>query len=97
MAGIRFHPDAVHELEESADWYLARSRSAAQGFALAVESALKSIEHDPKRFPKVDARHRSCSIPKFPFQIIFRMHGGLVHVIAVAHLKRRPGYWRRRR
>ena len=93
---ISFHPEATAELEASAGWYAERSPRAARDFCVAVDVALTSIEADPKRFVRIDDRHRSCSVRKFPFQIIFRCGDDRIHVIAVAHAKRRPGYWRDR-
>lgn len=94
---ISFHPEATAELEKSADWYAERSTTAARDFCVAVDIALSSIEADPERFVRIDTRHRSCSVRKFPFQIVFRRDEDRIYVIAVAHAKRRPGYWRRRK
>ncbi len=93
---IDFHPEATLELEESADWYKERSRAAERGFVLTVEAAIEKIEKDPGRFPWLDARHQSCSVETFPFQVIFRDDGSRVFIIAIAHAKRRSGYWRDR-
>ena len=93
---IDFHPAATAELEESADWYAERSLTAAQGFALAVDAALDKIAADPRRFPKIDGRHQACSVERYPFQIIYRDDGSRIYLVAVAHAKRRPGYWKDR-
>ena len=93
---VDFHPAATAELEESADWYAERSEVAARGFTLAVDAAVNKISRDPDRFPKIDARHRSCSVERYPFQIVFRSEATTICVVAVAHAARRPGYWRKR-
>lgn len=93
---ISFHPEATAELEASADWYAERSPRAAHDFCVAVDVALTDIEADPERFVRIDNRHRSCSVQKFPFQIVFRYVDDLIHIVALAHAKRRPGYWRDR-
>ena len=93
---ISFHPEATAELEASADWYAERSPRAAREFCVALDVAFASIEADPERFVRIDDRHRSCSVRKFPFQIVFRYGDDRIHVVAVAHAKRRPGYWRDR-
>ena len=93
---ISFHPEATAELEASADWFAQRSPTAARDFCVAVDLALASIEADPERFVRIDARHRACNVQRFPFQIVFRHDEDRVHVVAVAHAKRRPGYWRDR-
>ena len=93
---ISFHPEATAELEASADWYAERSPRAARDFCVAVDVAIAGIEADPERFVRIDDRHRSCSVRKFPFQVVFRYGDDRIHVVAVAHAKRRPGYCRDR-
>jgi hypothetical protein len=36
------------------------------------------------------------SSPRFPFSLVYRVLESEVEVLAVAHGKRRPGYWRSR-
>ena len=94
---IDFHPAATEELELSADWYAARSETAAIRFVEKIDAALQKIASDPKRFPRCDARHQACAVERFPFQIVFRNDGDRIIIIAVAHAKRRPNYWQRRK
>jgi plasmid stabilization system protein ParE len=91
-----FHPAATAELEESIEWYAAQSPSAARAFCVAMELALASIAANPERFAFVDERHRACNLQRFPFQIIFHHREDHIRVLAVAHARRRPGYWQDR-
>jgi plasmid stabilization system protein ParE len=91
-----FHPEAIAELDASADWYAERSPIAVKNFLVAIDLAIETIESDPNRFPFIDSRHQSCSVMKFPFQVVFRRKADQLFIIAVAHAKRRPGYWRGR-
>ena len=93
---VDFHPEATSELAASAAWYGEHSSKAAREFLVAVDVAIISIAADPKRFVHVDDRHQACSVIKFPFQIVYRVLDDRIVVIAVAHAKRRPGYWRER-
>ena len=93
---VDFHPDATIELTESSDWYAERSSRAARDFLVAVDVAVASIVDDPERFVHIDDRHQSCSVIKFPFQIVYRFSNDRIVVVAIAHAKRRPGYWRGR-
>ena len=93
---IDFHPEATRELEDSFDWYAARSPAAARGFALAVDASLRKIGDNPERFPGIDRRHQTSSVERYPFQVVFRNDGDRIYIVAIAHAKRRPGYWRDR-
>ena len=93
---IEFHPEATAELESSVNWYAERSQTAAQDFLVAVDLAIGSVVSDPERFALIDDRHRGCSVTRFPFQIVFRTGDDRIMIVAVAHAKRRPQYWRDR-
>jgi hypothetical protein len=32
----------------------------------------------------------------FPYRLIYRVEGEEIRIYAVAHVRRKPGYWRRR-
>ncbi len=93
---VDFHPKASEELTESAGWYAERSSTAARNFLVAVVVAIKSFVADPERLVHIDDRHQSCSVIRFPFQIVFRHEVEIILVIVIAQAKRRPGYWRNR-
>jgi toxin ParE1/3/4 len=35
-------------------------------------------------------------LQRFPYEIVYKIYPDVVLIIAVAHNKRRPGYWRHR-
>lgn len=96
MKAIEFHPGARADYDESLDWYATRAASAARKFAEAVDKSLRHIQRNPEQFHAVDALHRECTLRRFPFRIIFRVTNDQIVVVAVAHAKRRPRYWRDR-
>ncbi len=96
MVTVEYLPAARRDFDESFDWYVKQSLQAAVRFAIAVDAAIIAISSDPERFPRVDKKHRGCPIRGFPFRIIYRVIENRLLIVAVAHAKRRPGYWRRR-
>jgi len=40
---------------------------------------------------------RRMAIHRYPYFIVYRVHAGRLHVLALAHHSRRPGYWAGRR
>jgi len=36
-------------------------------------------------------------VPNFPYQVAYRLGSDDIRIIAFAHLRRRPGFWRHRR
>jgi hypothetical protein len=58
---------------------------------------LGRIAEAPQRFPLLfEPDIRSAKVARFPYRVIYIVLGSDVEVIAVAHAKRRPRYWRRR-
>ena len=96
MPPIDYLPGARRDFDESFDWYAARSTRAAQRFVAAVDAALTSLANDPMRFASSDCVHHECPVNEFPFRIVYRVVDDGVLIVAVAHAKRRPGYWRDR-
>jgi plasmid stabilization system protein ParE len=96
MLPVDYLPGARRDFDESFDWYAERSTQAAIRFVSAVDAALAAVAKDPMRFAAIDAIHRECPAKKFPFRIVYRLTQDRVVVVAVAHAKRRPGYWKAR-
>ena len=96
MLPLDYLSGARRDFDESFDWYAARSTQAAQRSVSAVDAALANVVANPTRFASPDGVHRECPVKKFPFRIVYRLVDDGVLVVAVAHAKRRPGYWRDR-
>jgi plasmid stabilization system protein ParE len=90
---IEYHSGARDDFDESVDWYGKRSVGAAIGFVAAVEEAIEKIVADPARFPSAHGGCRNCTVNRYPFRLVFRDETDRLVIVAVAHAKRRPGYW----
>ena len=66
-------------------------------FAGAVDESLSAIAAQPERFAVIDDLHRACPVGRFPFRIVYRVVANRIVVVAMAHAKRRPGYWKGRK
>lgn len=96
-SGIDLHPEARAEALAAADWYAERSPSAAESFTDTIDTALAQIAEAPERWPRHLYGTRRHVLQRFPFSVIYRVVDTDIHVYAIAHAKRRPGYWRSRR
>jgi plasmid stabilization system protein ParE len=91
-----FHPQAWRELEAADDWYRQQSLETSIRFLSAVYDGLESVAQQPQRWPKYFHGTQRFILYRFPFSIIYRDELFSISIIAVAHHKRRPGYWRER-
>jgi plasmid stabilization system protein ParE len=92
----RFDPQALLELEAADDWYVRRSPEASVRFLAAIYDALETIVQWPQRWPKYVHGTRRFVLYRFPFFIVYLDEPTVVSIVAVAHGKRKPGYWKER-
>ena len=87
-------PDADRELSEGAIFYT-REANAEVGlaFILEYERALALLCAHPHLGAPWRNNRRRFPLRKFPYSIIYYVHGEELRVIALAHHRRKPSYW----
>lgn len=92
---MRFHPEAAIEARAARLWYAVRALEAGARFREELKRALDRIRENPERWPRyLQGTHR-IHFRRFPYSLVYRARDD-VQVIAIAHDRRRPGYWRTR-
>jgi plasmid stabilization system protein ParE len=92
----RFHPLAWQEVEEADRWYFSHSYEVSLDFLGDLYAAMEDIARAPRRWSTYLYGTRRLVIQRFPFSVIYLDEPDLITIIAVAHGKRRPGYWKDR-
>ena len=93
---VEFHEDAEEEAEAAVVWYAERNVAAARAFADELKVAVTSIAEDPTRLPTLGPERFFFLMRRFPYLVVYRVLDDRVQILAVAHVSRRPGYWRNR-
>ena len=93
---FRFHPEARKDLRDAIRWYRSRSPSISAEFRVTVSGAIRHIVKAPQRWPEYLHGTRRLVMHRFPFSIVYLDDGNEVSIVAVAHSKRKPGYWKSR-
>ncbi len=93
---VDLHPEAIVEGREARTWYRERSQDVEEHFRAALRRAIREIREAPERWPPDDEGLRSCRVAGFPYRLIYWTKGDYGLVVAIAHSKRRPGYWKAR-
>jgi plasmid stabilization system protein ParE len=94
---VRFHRLAAREYEEARTWYERRGTGLGDEFAEETDRAIARIANDPYRRPVCFGRFRRVRLGRFPYSLYYYVvDPSRILVLAVAHARRRPGYWRRR-
>ena len=93
---VEIDPAAEEELRESYRWYRERSLRAADAFMKEVDDAIDAIQKDPDRFGEFMYGCRRRLLKRYPYLIVYRELAETIQIVAVAHGRRRAGYWRDR-
>lgn len=89
---------AQTEFDQAVDYYAAHaSDRVAEAFLQeALHTRQRLIEH-PEIGKAVSKRLRALAFRHFPYFLIYRFSTDIIIIHAVAHQRRRPGYWAGRR
>lgn len=93
---VSFYPEAAEEVEIARQWYAERSPLAARAFLAELDLAVERVREAPRRWPRYGKGAWRYILPRFPFSVIYRMKGEMIEVVAIAHHRRKPGYWKSR-
>jgi plasmid stabilization system protein ParE len=93
---LRNLAQAQQEINEAFDWYLKRSPEAADAFLTEIGTFFKQIVSHPQLYPVFTKNTRRRLLVNYPYSVVFPEKEDMLLVVAVAHVKRRPGYWRKR-
>jgi len=93
---LRFHVQAEQEYLTALLWYRERSPIAAINLESAFAQAVEKIREAPQRWPIYFLDFRRYTLRQFPFSLVYQELSAGIVVLAVAHGRRQPGYWRDR-
>ena len=99
MRQVVLSADAQLELRTAANWYSDREPGLGEEFVLEVDRTLWTLPEGAHRYPiwRAGKPYRKVHVHRFPYVIFFVHDDALVHVLAIAHRRRKPGYWLERR
>ena len=88
--------EARLDIEEAALWYEAERPGLSGAFLDDVDYLFERIVSAPQQFPQIDEGVRRGLMRRFPYGVYFIDYPTGTVVLAVLHLKRRPGLWKSR-
>lgn len=93
---IEFHPEALAEFKEAAQYYAGCQENLEFRFIAAVQAVLDRTRQNPEwaRIFEDDIRRSLTHV--FPYAVLYSIEPDYLLIIAVMHCNREPGYWRHR-
>ena len=92
----RFLHEADVDMANAVAFYNAQRAGLGAAFNAEVESAVARIVQYPLAWSPISKRCRSCQTRRFPYNVIFRVLESEILIVAIAHQRRRPGFWEER-
>lgn len=93
---IEVLPEAEAEAREAFLWYFDRSPIAADAFRTELFDAIDGLIMTATDWPQDDDGIRRYHLRHFPYTVMYEVIGLQITVLAIAHQRRRPGYWQDR-
>jgi len=95
---IRTSSPASLELTEAVRWYESKRPGLGADFLDEVTRAIDRLGLNPEvgNPMSADQKTRRLFVARFPYQIVYRVRPREIVIVALARLKRRPGYWKHR-
>jgi toxin ParE2 len=93
---VRFLPAAEEELNAAMAYYQAINPLLRKAFRSEATEIRNQIAQHPTAWHPVQPPYRQCRFRRFPYAFIYEPRKSEIVVVAVAHLRRKPGYWHER-
>ena len=93
---VEILPQAQEDARNAREFYLSRSAAVEEAFRQELERAVRLIADHAETWPTYVHGTRRFVLNRFPYAVVYRAEAARALIVAVAHGKRRPGYWRAR-
>jgi len=93
---VRFLEAARDDLRDAIRFYETERRGLGAEFRDEVLASLERIRRLPEAWHPLSANTRRCRTRRFPYGVIYHVRSEEILVVAIAHLHRRPDYWKSR-
>ncbi|HEX2201687.1 MAG TPA: type II toxin-antitoxin system RelE/ParE family toxin [Longimicrobium sp.] len=94
--GYWFHAGARTEFGRAVEFYRKESTKLAEAFYLDVMASIEALRERPLLGAPAQAGTRCKQLDRFPYTLFYRDKEDEIQIFAVAHHRRRPGYWLKR-
>lgn len=97
MKPVIVDSEAEAEFRAAIEYYDEQRQGLGEEFESEVEQCINRIAQTPQAFsPYGSEGLRKCVVNRFPYTIFYLELDNRIWIAAIAHQRRRPGYWSNR-
>ena len=96
MKPSQLHPEAREEYVQAIEDYQEISPRLGDRFYDEIERLLDEIGRSPSLYRHIEGPYQRHFSTTFPYAVIYVQEPERIHIIAVMHMHRKPGYWKHR-
>ena len=96
MKKVIVHQGAEVELWQAVDYYELKRTGLGLELEKEIRRGLARIQSAPNNWPRKNYDTRCYLLKRFPYAIYYLDLSDTIWIVAFAHQKRRPYYWRKR-
>jgi len=93
---VSYSPKALDELTGITRYYEVARPGLGNEFSDELDTQILLCCENPEMGSKIKGSYRRLVLQRFPFNIIYRLSNEELQIIAVAHQRCKPGYWKTR-
>ncbi len=94
---VTFLPQAGRELTEGALFYEREAYAeVGHAFIAEVERSVRLLAEHPELGARWRGAIRRLPLRRFPYSVVYYLHDSEIRILAIAHQRRKPGFWQGR-
>lgn len=91
---VKFLSAALSEAKKAASYYEEEVEGLGHAFLQKLREGVFEINQFPYACRIIGGNFRRHLLARFPYGIVYRIEDNVILIVAIMHLKRKPGYWK---
>lgn len=93
---VVFATGVREETTEAKTHYESEVEGLGKAFIAVIHASIQQIKRYPRHSRLFHGHYRRFLVERFPYGIIYRVEEDTIYIVAIAHFKRHPFYWKKR-
>ncbi len=91
------HPEVSKDIGGAFEWYEEKQSGLGHRFILETRATIYRLQYFSNLNPEIGKNIRRAILPDFPYGVIYSINDEVIEIYAIAHLHRKPAFWKKRK